>query len=172
MSKINRHKERALTLCRLKEVLLYDPKTGVFRWIKQLNSRSKVGSIAGCPAGGKFSYIRIRVDGYYYPAHRLAWFWVTGSWPINKIDHKRGLSNRFNNLREATAAQNNWNSKRPRTNTTGVKNVYWDERYKRWDVRIRVNGNRIRIGCFKVKKEAVLACRQATKKYHGEFARL
>ncbi len=57
-----------LTAQRLREVLNYDPKTGVFTWIKDAGGgeRIKAGSVAGWE--DKRGYINIGVDGYKYRA--------------------------------------------------------------------------------------------------------
>lgn len=89
-----------ITQARLKEVLKYDSQTGIFIWLQTRNPRAVKGDRAGCLSKG---YYRIRVDGKYYPAHRLAWLYVTGKMPVDEIDHinRIGADNRFDNLREA-----------------------------------------------------------------------
>jgi len=89
-----------LTTDRLRELLDYDTETGLFRWKTPTNNRITVGSLAGQnhPKG----YTRIGVDGAKYLAHRLAWLYVHGVWPINQIDHinRMKTDNRINNLRD------------------------------------------------------------------------
>ena len=80
-----------LTAERLREVLHYNPETGVFTRLKtEKNWRS--GDIAG---GFRAGYIQIRVDGAKYSAHRLAWLYAYGVNPIDEIDHIDG--NKSNN---------------------------------------------------------------------------
>jgi len=56
-------------------------------------------------------YRVIRVDGYRYLAHRLAWFYVYGAWPVSEIDHINLLKddNRISNLRDVSRKENVWN---------------------------------------------------------------
>lgn len=80
-----------LTVERLRELLDYDPETGVFRW-KEPRRKCRVGEVAGSLR--KDGYVKIQVDGRFYQAHRLAWLCVYGVWP-SAIDHIDG--NRANN---------------------------------------------------------------------------
>jgi hypothetical protein len=73
-----------LTVTRLREVLHYDPITGIFTWLVSLSNH--VGKVAGSLDGT--GRVRIRVDGREYGAHRLAWLYMTGNWPVNEIDHR------------------------------------------------------------------------------------
>lgn len=84
---------------RLKEVLDYDPTTGVFLWKKRLAKNVPVGSEAGKVNPRRYRYIKI--DGCEYLAQRLAWFWVYGTWPrlIRFKDRDPG-NLRIENLRE------------------------------------------------------------------------
>src|SRR3990167_927341 len=93
---------------RVRELLAYDRKTGIFRW-KVVRHRVPIGSIAGSKHCD--GYWQIRMDGHLYMAHRLAWLWVFGVWPITMIDHKNGdkACNCIENLREATKSQNKAN---------------------------------------------------------------
>ncbi len=84
-----------LTQARLREVLQYNPRTGVFRWRRDAGTFNPMkGKIAGGrkPPGR----LTIRIDFKNYYAHRLAWLYVHGVWPPSKIDHKNddGLDNR------------------------------------------------------------------------------
>lgn len=94
---------------------------------------------------------------------------------INKvIDHKNGntLDNQYNNLRVCTNTQNIRNSKKPITNTSGIKGVYWDKNRNKWHAQIKVNNKVIFLGRFSSKIEATEIHDKAAVKYHGEFARL
>jgi hypothetical protein len=68
-----------LTQSRLKELLDYDPDSGLFTWKVSTARSIKVGSIAGClrPSGLR----RIIIDGRQYQASHLAYLFMTGNHP-------------------------------------------------------------------------------------------
>ena len=73
-----------LTQAELKARLNYDPETGIFTWIKRIRRKgSHPNSIAGNLCDG---YIRIKVNGKLYRAHRLAFLYMTGSTPLDCTD--------------------------------------------------------------------------------------
>jgi HNH endonuclease len=95
-----------LTADRFRYLLDYDPATGVWTWLVSTSNCTRAGAAAGHT--GSDGYHRIKIDGRSYLAHRLAWLYQTGAWPKREIDHRtlnKG-DNRFENLREATDAQN------------------------------------------------------------------
>lgn len=99
-------KNPQLTQERLKELFKYDPETGLFTRLVSTNNRVKIGDVAGnARADG---YIKIRVDFDMHYAHRLAWLYMTGEWPTQKIDHISGnkSDNRWKNLRDVSIATN------------------------------------------------------------------
>ena len=89
-----------LTAERLRELLNYDPLTGVFSWRVNGRGRSGVGTVAGGS-----NHKRIAIDKKEYFVHRLAWLYVHGCWPTEDIDHINGdpSDNRIANLREANS---------------------------------------------------------------------
>jgi len=159
-----------LTLARLKEVIRYDAKRGTFTWRKRLNNNGpKIGGRAGTKT--TWGYIGINIDGRRYFAHRLAWLYVTGEWPRREIDHRRGPSNRWRNLREATRAQNCHNTPRRRDNTSGAKGISYDRARGCWRAYVNKRGRQIWHHRFPSKRAAIAARRNAARRYHGEFAR-
>lgn len=84
-------------------------------------------------------------------------------------DAERGLDNRKNNLRIVNPTQNVQNSKKSKRNTSGTKGVNWDKSRNKWRVRISVNGERIELGWFDDKEQAVKIRKEAEEKYFGEY---
>lgn len=95
--------------------------------------------------------------------------------PHNKpvVDHIDGIkdNNNANNLRWATVSENGLNSKKPRNNTTGEKNVYWNSKSNVWSVQFRVDGKNIYFGTFRDKNDAIEFARMKRQELYGEFAR-
>lgn len=145
-----------LTLDRLRELLDYDPATGVFTWKAKHVSRSnrmKIGQPAGCL--GVQGYIVVGVAGHTYRAHRLAWFYVHGEWPRRVIDHRNGnrADNRIENLRDVSVTDNNRNVHAARvTSTSGLLGAY--KSGKRWMAQLRVDGRQKHLGTFDTPQEA------------------
>jgi hypothetical protein len=159
-----------LTQERLKELLHYNPETGIFTW-RVCRQAIKNGSVAGTVNGRH--YVQIVLDRRIYLAHRLAWLYMRGAFP-SSIDHRDGnpSNNAWNNLRLATALQNGKNRKRSTKNTTGFKGVSWWRKVGKYAAEIRVDGKRIWLGHFDTAHEAYQVYCRAAQKYHGEFARL
>lgn len=146
-----------LTQDRLKQLLVYDQNTGIFRRKRTLGGCIK-NSIAGYISHG---YVRISIDGKRYSGHRLAWLYMTGRWPklIDHINRKRS-DNRFLNLRETTKSQNALNHGKP--------GVTWHKIKKRWQAQIKLNYKHIHIGTFK-DREAAIKARQEFITQNGLF---
>lgn len=123
-----------ITQSELKELLHYDPETGVFTWLISV-SNVKTGAIARDYSHG---YLRVSIKGKRYYGHRLAWLYMTGEWPKHQIDHINHVrcDNRFKNLRCATNSENHKNTPRRKDNKTGITGVSWEKAHKRWVVQI------------------------------------
>ena len=137
-----------ITQARLKELLAYNPDTGVFTWLVKSNRKIRIGDIAG-HLDGK-GYRRIKVEQKRYQAHRLAWLYMTGAWPVAQIDHRNGNKddNRWDKLREATNAENQQNRVINRNNTSGLMGVCWNRKMGKWQAQIRGAGHRRFLGLF------------------------
>lgn len=157
-------KERLLTITRLQELFIYNESNGIFY-------RRKSNQIAGRLSGA--GYIQICIDYRLFYAHRLAWFYITETWPPNQIDHINGIKtdNRFSNLRLATRRQNQGNRPTNRNNKCGVKGVRWFTKLQKWQARLTVAGKGIHLGYFDTIEEASNAYVNASEKYFQEFAR-
>ena len=153
---------------RLRELLNYDPKTGVFTWrVDRRNGnviRKKAGDVAGCKRG-KTGYEIIGIDGKLYLAHRLAWQHVFGVKPSRQVDHINGdrSDNSLDNLRLASQSQQNGNQKRRRDNTSGLRGVH--KHKNKWKTQI----GRKHIGVFDTKQDAYAAYEDEARRYYGEF---
>lgn len=157
-----------VTLERLKEVLRYCPETGHFYWKVKASTKTKIGDKAGWKQHG---YIGMMVDWKNYYGHRLAWFYMTGEWPKQEIDHINGepSDNRWENLREADRSQNSWNTRKRRN---GLKGAFFHKASGLWKSAIRNRGKVVSLGYFKSEEEAHAAYCVAASDNHGKFARV
>jgi hypothetical protein len=145
-------------------VLSYAESTGEFRWLKSSVS-TPCGTVAGCLALG---YVQIKIDKKLYKAHRLAWLYMTGSWPIDQIDHINGkkADNRWCNLRDVSRTVNMQNQKTAMaSSSTGVLGVSPFSR-NRFRADIWVNGEHKYLGSFKTIEEASIAYISAKRTQH------
>ncbi len=153
-----------ITQERLKELLHYDPDTGVFLYIK---SRHRI--IAGTIAGhkGRHGHLHLQIDRKKYQCHRLAFLYMTGHFPKHGTDHINGVKddNRWVNLRDATYKENNRNAKIRSDNSSGFGGVCWHKRSKKWMASIRDDGKNIYLGSYLSKSDAITARKAASKKY-------
>lgn len=159
-----------LTAEHIRELLTYDPDTGIFRWRVARNNRIKAGSIAGSFKRAT-GYVEIHIDNKCYLAHRLAWFYMAGEWPADDIDHRNLAKddNRWSNLRPATQSQNNANRRVMGNSKTGIKGV--TKTRDRYRAQITVNGKRKYLGTVDNPVLASYLYRLAAVIYHREFAR-
>jgi len=160
----------APTQAEVKARLHYDETTGVFTWLasgRRVSAGMRAGSVTNK------GYIRIKINAFPYPAHRLAWLYVHGEWPSTVVDHidNDKLNNRISNLRLATHSQNCANQKRRITNKSGFKGVSLKTGLDRWQAVFRREGKNHYLGSFKTKEEAYAVYCDAISKVDGEFAR-
>ena len=114
---------KELAQTRLRELLHYEPTTGIFTRRVTTSSNAKAGDAAGCLKSD--GYIYICVDRKQYLAHRLAYLYMVGDWPPNMIDHRDNCkhNNVWTNLRPATSSENLLNSSAQKNNKLGHKNI-------------------------------------------------
>ncbi len=151
----------------LRERLVYEPGTGVFR-----RMLDEGGCKAGAEAGHrhKNGRVNIFVLGKLYRAHRLAWLYVTGVWPIGDIDHINGDpgDNRFANLRDVTKSVNQQNRRASnRDAASGLLGVSWHSIGKKWRATIRVDGKSKYLGLFDDEYAAHEAYLKAKRELHA-----
>jgi hypothetical protein len=160
-----------LTAQRVRELLDYNPETGVLRWRIKRGKRLAGSIIATRLAGDRYTYVGLDYRTYY--AHRAIWLMQTGQWPECKIDHRDGnpRNNRWANLRHATHAQNVYNRRRQRNNKSGFKGVTLHKPTNRWRSTIAVGGKQISLGYRDTPELAHAAYARAARIHHGEFAR-
>jgi hypothetical protein len=163
-----------LTQERLKELLTYDPATGIFRWRVARScgarGRTKPGDIAG--AIQVRGCIDIGIDGKQYKAHRLAFLYMTGTWPAQGVDHRDldPTNNAWGNLREANQSQNMANRRAQKNNKLGVKGV--SQIGSKYYARININGTRIHLGSFHTIEAAAAQYAEAAAVAFDDFARV
>ena len=156
-----------LSYDRLREVLDYDPNTGIFTWKIRMARCVRIGDVAGC-VEKRIGYTTIGIDGDIHRAHRLAWFYTTGKWPVKLIDHINGQKsdNRFANLREVFEDGNSQNIRKPnKRNKSGFLGVIRFQ--NKWRASITVNGKTRRIGDYDTPEEAHQAYLSAKREYHA-----
>ena len=73
------------------------------------------------------------------------------------------------NLREATESQQPGNYAISSKNTSGVRGVTWDHRYRCWRAKITIGHRTKHLGQFKTKEEAGAAYEKAARERWGEF---
>jgi hypothetical protein len=154
----------------LKNMLSYNPETG--EWIWLISPANPVPALSAAGTISKHGYLVIQIKGRIYKAHRLAFLYMTGKWPL-EVDHRD--CNRKNcvwsNLREATRSQNRANAGLSSKNTTGFKGVVFDKKRGRWDAKIGKDKKRMYLGSFSSAMEAHAAYCEAAKTTFGDFAR-
>lgn len=87
------------------------------------------------------------------------------------IDHinRNKLDNRRENLRIVDSHLNSFNSKIPKSNSSGVIGVYWHRKNEVWCATIKHNYKNIYLGSFPNKNLAILCRLKAEIKYFGEL---
>lgn len=156
----------SLTQDRLKQLLNYDPATGIFTYACA-RPKVRVGAVAGHTHAGH-GYRQIKLDGKLYLAHRLAWLYVYGEWPGEILDHinRDRTDNRIANLRQSDKYLNRQNAKVQCNSSTGVKGVGWNRVLQKWHARISIGGRRLHIGWFHTKEDAIAARKQSEMQLH------
>jgi len=159
-----------ITYERLRELLDYEPATGLFTWKANRGGKAKIGSVAGNVITS--GYIQITIDRKMYVAHRLAFLYMKGEWPRKEqVDHINRIKtdNRWCNLREASRLENLMNTGIRCTNTSGRKGVSWSKSKSKWMVQIQHDKIKYSLCGFENLEEAAAMFDGAARLLRGEF---
>lgn len=161
----------------LKSLFNYDNQTGIFTFkSRAITSRDDIRwnkRYSGKTSGYKHNegYLSISIKGKQFLAHRMAVLYELGVLPA-VVDHanQNRKDNRICNLRVANKSLNGFNSKKPVTNTSGVKGVGFHKQAGKWRARLMVNQSEIHLGLFDRIEDAENAVKAKRLEIHGEFA--
>jgi hypothetical protein len=161
-------KDSTLTLDLINELFYYSDGNLYRKKTTQKNVQihKKVGTINAA------GYVVVNLHNKVYLVHRLI-FWMQHKYLPKYIDHIDGnrSNNQLHNLRAATNQQNICNAKLRKNSISGIKNVRWEERLKKWSVRFTVNYKAKHIGVYSELEDAIQAANKARKELHKQFAR-
>ena len=169
-----------LTAQIVRELLHYDPETGVFTWLprrleffsKEMYAKTWNTQFAGKEARGLSNgYLSIRVLNRAYWSHRLAWLYMHGEWPLGFIDHINGdkHDNRIQNLRDVSRQTNAQNLRvAPKKCSNTPLGVFFNHRkiVRRFSASIMVLGKTKHLGYFDTEVEAHNAYLNAKRQHH------
>jgi len=149
---------------------LFNYDNGKLLWKVARSNFVSIGDEAGTkhPQG----YKQIHIDGKRYLRHRLVYMMFHGVIP-SQVDHIDGnkTNDCVENLRPADWQTNACNSKIPKNNRSGFKNVHWHKQLGKWRVKLNVKGKSKTIGFYEDIELADLVACMAREKYHGAFAK-
>lgn len=175
----------------LRQLLYYSPETGQLIWKARKPELFSDGgnrtAEAECDRWNRrhagrqamavinsYGYLRGKILGREYLAHRVIWKIQTGNEPL-QIDHINGITadNRWDNLRQVSAQENHLNMAIPKNNLSGVAGVRFWERDQKWIAQIGGGNRRKFLGSFTTFEEAVAARKDAELKlgYHSNHGR-
>ena len=160
-------KASQLTAERARELLNYDPLTGLLTWKISRGGHVQAGAMAG--SRDATGYNLLRLDKVLNLGHRIAWLITYGSFPAVGlvIDHinRNTQDNRLCNLRVVTKCGNARNiTKANSTNSLGTLGV--SKRGNKFLAQIRVNSKGRYLGLFNTLEEASAAYQAAKLIYH------
>ena len=127
------------------------------RWNK-IFPGNEAGTISRKTDGKKYKHVNI--CGKLYQIHRIiAELCGLGLKEDLTIDHinGNGIDNRLNNLRVVSLSDQQKNARLRANNTSGFNGVWFDNNRGKWVAAGRSNNERIHIGVFITKEEAIIA---------------
>lgn len=167
---------------KLLESVRYDPETGELFWKERPDShfasegycRRWNARFVGQPAFASINgagYKHGSFSGSYFLAHRVAYLVHTGDWPECEIDHtdRNRTNNKWDNLRDATAAENKVN----RPKVPGCKSMHVGVSQTPsggWVAYLASRGNHKHLGTYGCETAAAVARKRAAQTRYGGFA--
>jgi hypothetical protein len=152
----------------LKALYHYDPETGAFTH-RHNRGKGRAGQIAGNINSN--GYREMRVCNSLFQAHRLAFLYMTGTFPEKPltVDHINGIrdDNRWCNLRAATWHEQAWNSPAHHHNQSGLKGAWPCKTTGRWQSILTDGKTKIWLGRFDTAEEAHQAWVKAATELRG-----
>jgi len=162
---------KELTQEYLKSILHYDPDTGIFTWknrddVNKSWNTKYANTIAGSLNNG---YYQICINRSIIKAHRLAFLYIIGRYPLFEVDHINSIKtdNKWKNLREATKSENLQNLKKCRKdNKTGFLGVSFIPNRNKFTANIEINQKQYYLGLFNTAQEAHESYLKAKRQLH------
>lgn len=161
-----------ITQSRLKELIHYEPITGIFTRLVRTSNRVKIGDVIG--SKHCMGYLEMTVGGHRCLSHRVAWLYIFGKLPDQEIDHINGVKtdNRIANLREATHAENMRNMSRHSDGVSGVLGVSLHKKSGKWKAQCSYGGVNKHLGLFADKECAIETYNSFADTHKGGFHRV
>lgn len=150
---------------RLRELLDYNPESGILTWRVAASAKAPAGAVAGGPDSS--GYTKIGLLGRDYRAQRLAWLHHYGEWPKGQVDHIDGnpANNAIANLRDVPQTMNQQNQRKAHAhNSHGFMGV--SRLGKKWQARIKVGAERLYLGVFATPEHAHAVYLDAKRRLH------
>jgi hypothetical protein len=166
--------QRMLTQERLRELIDYNPATGIAFWKAGHRCAGKrVGTIQRAKRSKPYRRLSLS-EGWENKKNlsHVAFFYMTGQWPPDEVDHENGdtVDDRWDNLRLSTRAQNEANRGARRNSKSGIKGVF-PTKDGRFRSEIYRCGLRTYLGIFATAQAAHRAYLAEAEKHDGEFLR-
>lgn len=157
----------------LRELISYDPETGIAVWKSGPFPGKRIGYIiiGACIRNKPYRYWQNKgIGSKAKPFSHVVFFYMTGCWPAAEMDHinRDTLDDRWVNLREATRFQNGANKRSANKNSkTGFRGVR--PKGRRYEASIYRHGERKILGCFDTPQEAGAMYLRAASEADGRF---